>query len=135
MGLAQAKMTTEEARLAQLDAKARDNAQAILDMKSREAGMIRRVAKEQWIKTSFWMPENSEVELKQESTQAANLAVSESTEVKKSATTKIRMVCPHSKVEKETHNLRFKDLITIKLNEDLSSNEFICEICRKKLGH
>ena len=72
MGLAQAKMTTEEARLAQLDAKARDNAQAILDMKSREAGMIRRVAKEQWIKTSFWMPENSEVELKQDPTQAAS---------------------------------------------------------------
>ena len=42
------------------------NAQAILDMKNKEFGMVRKVAKEQWIKTSFWMPENAEEELKKE---------------------------------------------------------------------
>ena len=31
--------------------------------------------------------------------------------------------------------MKFKDLITLKLAFDESTNEFNCEICRKKLGH
>ena len=35
-------------------------------MKNKEFGMVRKVAKEMWIKTSFWMPENAEEEFKNE---------------------------------------------------------------------
>ena len=56
------------------------------------------------------------------------------------------MICPYTRVRQidqatmasdreETHKLKFKDLITLKLAYDESTNEFNCEICRKKLGH
>ena len=39
-------LTKDESKMATLEETARDNAQAILDMKSREAGMLRKGAKE-----------------------------------------------------------------------------------------
>ena len=102
-------------------------------MKNKEHGMLRKVAKEMWIKTSFWMPENAEEELKNEVAAPEEKAK------------KPRMVCPYNRLRTgneptdgqtdQTHKLKFKDLITLKLFEDDSRNEFMCEVCNKKLGH
>jgi len=64
------------------------------------------VAKEQWIKTSFWMPENAEEELKTGVLPAEYVAPE-----------KPRMTCPYISATDTTqsHRLKFKDLITLKL--------------------
>ena len=64
MGLARAGATQETQKFELLEKNEAANAQAILDMKNKESGMLRQVAKEQWIKTSFWMPENADEEIK-----------------------------------------------------------------------
>ena len=66
MGIAQTRSTQESQKMDRLELDEQANAQAILDMKNKEFGMVRKVAKEMWIKTSFWMPENAEEELKNE---------------------------------------------------------------------
>lgn len=98
---------------------------AILDMKNKESGMLRKAAKETWIKTSFWMPENAEEELKREQDVTAGVGAAEAKEEKP------HMVCPYLRkrpdeaaerpyaIEKSKCNkLRFKDLITLKMAED-----------------
>mmetsp|Transcript_44051 Transcript_44051/g.58450 ORF Transcript_44051/g.58450 Transcript_44051/m.58450 type:complete len:98 (+) Transcript_44051:254-547(+) len=90
MGIAKAVTTQDKLRLEQLAAAEQANAQAILDMKSKESGMLRKVAKEQWIKTSFWMPENAEEELKKENGPDGAAAEAEKEE-------KPRMVCPYNR--------------------------------------
>ena len=75
--------------MARLGQSEQANAQAIIDMKNKQFGMVRQVAKEQWIKTSFWMPENAEEELKVETNAApANTA----------KPAKARMVCPYNRL-------------------------------------
>ena len=93
---------------------------------------MRQVAKKEWIKTSFWMPENTNVDKKHieaEIEEAKN-------EVKK---TKFRMTCPYSltTATTESHSIRFKDLVPLKLIEDSveGKTNFICQVCTKKLGH
>lgn len=78
------------------------------------------------------MPENADdEELKQEVDQESKVE-------------KPRLTCPYYRVKSKTdyskekdlsHKLRFKDLITLKLNQDETTSEYICEVCRKKLGH
>lgn len=55
--------------------------------------MLRKVAKEQWIKTSFWMPENAAEELKKE---ASNVS-----EVEPEKVEKPKMMCPYSRPKAE----------------------------------
>ena len=85
-------------------------------MKSKESGMLRKVAKETWIKTSFWMPENAEEELKKN-------ANPNDDQVEQN---KPKMLCPYARpkasegaesqhVRGESHTLKFKELITLKL--------------------
>ena len=96
-------------------------------MKDKNNGMMRQVAKEQWIKTSFWMPENADEELKAPTTAEGAATATEE---------KPKMMCPYSRNSDTTlsHKLRFKDLITLKLTKDEQTKEFLCEVCRKQLG-
>ena len=50
------------------------------------------------------------------------------------------MTCPFAPTtsKAESHNLKFKDLVTLKLTQDPSSDgksNFVCQVCTKRLGH
>lgn len=72
----------------------KQNAQAIQDLKRKDFGMVRKVAKEQWIKTSFWMPENAEEESKNGASTGAERAQAD--DARQEA--KPMMMCPFNRV-------------------------------------
>jgi len=87
------------------------------------------VAKKEWIKTSFWMPENTPEEKKDE--------------IKPPST---KFQCPYNHSIKETssavkpssHTVKFKELVSLKINKassgDGKTSELICWVCSKNLG-
>ena len=99
--------------------------------------MIRNVAKKDWIKTSFWAPENTP----DNQDASAKPAVGEAA----AAPTK-KLYCPiFEKTEngvKKQHQLKLKELIPLKFDSEETTGEngkihesYICWVCQKKLQH
>ena len=66
---------------------------------------MRQVAKKEWIKTSFWMPENN----------SAKEAVKEEAQ---GLQKKQRMQCPYASSQEASHSVKFKELLKLRLKED-----------------
>ena len=70
------------------------------DLKDKQPGLLRDVAKKDWIKTSFWVAENTPVLENQEELKAPSK----------------KLICPifDKSDSKSRHSIKFKDLISIK---------------------
>ena len=75
--------------------------------------------KKEWIKTSFWAPDNTPLAAK--------------AEVKAPARDLYCPAVPQDD-QKNAHTLRLKDLISLKLDEN-DLHEYICWTCQKPLVH
>ena len=68
------------------------------ELKNKQFSITRQVAKKDWIKTSFWMPENT-----------PDMPVEEM----KEPPAKAKLECPFSK--QDSHKIKIKELVKIKL--------------------
>lgn len=134
MGIAKAQATQDQLKLSQLDANEQEKHKVIAELKDKSFNVMRQVAKKEWIKTSFWMPENSNTDKAVEKKQSEIEETKQ--EVRKA---KLKMTCPYAPITStnESHSIKFKDLVTLKLREDSSEGKasFVCQVCTKKLGH
>ena len=124
MGIKQATYTSFDLKKEALDEQARQKLEAIEELKTKEFNIARKVAKKDWIKTSYWMPEHTPAE------------VDKSTDAPSS-----KLVCPWStkqsstvSKESEGHYVKLKDLVRLNLSQD-EKEQFVCQVCAKKLGH
>ena len=98
-------------------------------MKETKFGEMRQVIKKEWIKSSFWMPENT-------TTADDNLpTLKEQQEASKSG----KLMCPIG--GDHTHPIKVKDLVTLKLQEEIIIDKqgnkvikFCCQLCMKHLN-
>ena len=112
-------------KLARLDVTEQEKQKVIAELKDKSFNVMREVAKKEWIKTSFWMPENAAAG-KPAGQQEPDLEETKEEGKKK----KLKMSCPFAPAtsDGESHSIKFKDLVPLKLSEDASEGKisFIC---------
>ena len=118
-------MTQKEAKLNEIvDAKQREKLKFIQKLQD-DRGKLgtlqdeRDEEKKEWIKTSFWAPDNT--------------PLADKAQVKAPARDLYCPAVPQDD-QKNAHTLRLKDLISLKLDEN-DMHEYICWTCQKPLVH
>ncbi len=120
--LPEAKTTQKDVKLQGMDQIEREKQEFISKMMNKKVTTVevhREEERKEWIKTSFWAPDNTP-KIAEETVKAPPK----------------EMYCPAIPVEDKdkSHHIRMKDLISLKLDEN-DLHEYVCWTCQKALVH
>lgn len=98
-----------------MDSKHQQKEETLKEIQSKDFEILRDVAKKEWIKTSFWVPENTPI-------------------LKDDRQAKIpsrKLICPiYDKNDaKSKHVIKFKELISLKFSAEKGKNQIMCWLC------
>eukprot|EP00347_Sterkiella_histriomuscorum_P009633 403340461 len=118
LSLPQSLVSQKELKYQEMDSELREKLQNIDEKVAYKNALAatREEAKQDWIKTSFWAPDN-QPKAKDDEINAPSK----------------KMKCPAVK-DNNSHSIKLKELVNLKLDEN-ENHKFVCWICKKALGH
>ncbi|CDW78899.1 methyltransferase-like protein 10 [Stylonychia lemnae] len=120
LAMPQASLTSKQIKLQDLSDDQRVQQEQLEEMQKKKEGptVKREDQKQEWIKTSFWAPDNVPALQKEEMKAPSK-----------------KLICPAQIKESiEEHQIKMKDLVNLKMEQN-EQNEYICWICKKGLVH
>ncbi len=123
----QSKQSIKEAKLEQIADESEREHQKFIDKVQEDSHKVTTLEekkdeeKREWIKTSFWAPDNTPLAKEQNNDEPKPPSKN--------------MYCPAVSVSnKDAHKIKVKELITLKLDAN-DLEEFVCWTCQKPLVH